>query len=83
MSLFLVLLAAGDGKRLKTKVPKPYYKVKHASLLEHALNAFKSFPQIKKTLIVFNKKHSSIIFLFLIKVNCEHLKNPDVPTDHY
>tara|TARA_Y100000590_G_scaffold435493_1_gene554978 strand:- start:259 stop:1395 length:1137 start_codon:yes stop_codon:yes gene_type:complete len=58
MSLFLVLLAAGDGKRLKTKVPKPYYKVKHASLLEHALNAFKSFPQIKKTLIVFNKKHS-------------------------
>ena len=57
MGLFLVLLAAGDGKRLKSKVPKPYNKVNNKTLLEYALNAFSNCPEIKKTVIVYNKKH--------------------------
>ena len=57
MSLFLVLLAAGDGKRLKSKVPKPYNKVNNKTLLEYALNAFSDCSEIKKTVIVHNKKH--------------------------
>ena len=57
MSLFLVLLAAGDGKRLRSKTPKPYYKVNNKTLLEHSLDAFKKFSEIKKTIIVYNKKH--------------------------
>ena len=57
MSLFLVLLAAGDGKRLKSKVPKPYNKVNNKTLLEYALNAFSDCSEIKKTVIVYNKKH--------------------------
>jgi len=57
MSLFLVLLAAGDGKRLKSKTPKPYYKVNNKTLLEYSLDAFKKFTEIKKTIIVYNKKH--------------------------
>ena len=51
MSLFLVLLAAGDGKRLKSKVPKPYYKVNNKTLLEYALNAFSDCSEIKKIVI--------------------------------
>ena len=47
MSLFLILLAAGEGKRLKTSIPKPYNKINNRTLLEHSLNAFKKCSQIK------------------------------------
>ena len=57
MSLFLVLLAAGDGKRLKSKLPKPYIKVNNKTLLEHSEGAFLNFNEIRKTVVVYNKKH--------------------------
>ena len=55
MSLFLILLAAGDSKRLKSSIPKPYNLVGNKTLLEHSLNAFDDFNEIKKTIIVYNK----------------------------
>ena len=61
MSLFLILLGGGDGKRLKTKLPKPYNKVNNITLLEHSLNAFSNFPEIKKKIVVYNKKHKNYI----------------------
>ena len=57
MSIFLILLAAGESKRLKSIVPKPYITVNNKKLLEHALNSFQDFRAIKKTVIVYNKKH--------------------------
>ena len=57
MSIFLILLAAGESKRLKSSVPKPYITVNNKKLLEHALNSFQDFRAIKKTVIVYNKKH--------------------------
>ena len=48
MSLFLILLAAGDSKRLKSNTPKPYNKVNNKTLLEHSLDAFQNFDKIKK-----------------------------------
>lgn len=57
MSLFLIILAAGDSKRLKSNTPKPFHIVNNMTLLEHSLNAFKDFDEIKKTIIVYNKKH--------------------------
>ena len=57
MSLFLIILAGGEGKRLKSFTPKPYYKVNNKTLLEHSLDSFKNLNKIKKTLIVYNKKH--------------------------
>ena len=68
MSLFLILLAAGDSKRLKSNTPKPYNKVNNKTLLEHSLDAFQNFSKIKKTVIVYNKKHKK----YLNKLN---LKN--------
>ena len=59
MSLFLILLAAGDGKRLKSNTPKPYNIVNNKTVIEHSLDVFKNFNKIKKTIIVFNKKHKS------------------------
>ena len=57
MSLFLILLAAGDSKRLKSNTPKPFQIVNNKTLLEHSLDAFKSFNNINKTVIVYNKNH--------------------------
>ena len=68
MSLFLIILAAGDSKRLKSNTPKPFFMVNNKTLLEHSFGAFKDFNQIKKTIIVYNKKHKK----YLDKLN---LKN--------
>jgi 2-C-methyl-D-erythritol 4-phosphate cytidylyltransferase/2-C-methyl-D-erythritol 2,4-cyclodiphosphate synthase len=61
MSLFLILLAAGDSKRLNLKAPKPYQEVNNIKVLEHALNAFRDIKQIKKTIIVYNNKHKKYL----------------------
>ncbi len=65
MSLFLILLAAGDSKRFKSNAPKPYNKVNGKTLLEHSLNSFVNIKEIKKTLIVYNNKHKK----YLSKLN--------------
>jgi len=57
MSLFLIILAAGDSKRLKSNTPKPFHIVNNMTLLEHSLYVFRDFNEIKKTIIVYNKKH--------------------------
>jgi len=61
MSLFLILLAAGDSKRLKSSTPKPFHIVNNKTLLEHSIYAFKDFHEIKKTIIVCNKKHKKYL----------------------
>ncbi len=68
MSLFLILLAAGDSKRLKSITPKPFLKVNNKTLIEHSINAFKNFNQIKKTIFVYNEKNKKYL-------NKLHLKN--------
>ena len=67
MSLFLILLAAGDSKRLKSNTPKPFHIVNNKTLLEHSLSAFRYFTEIKKTIIVYNKKHKK--YLDKLKLN--------------
>ena len=61
MSIFLILLAAGDSKRLKSSCPKPYQLVNNKTILQHSLNAFDGIKEIKKTLVVYNKKHKKYI----------------------
>jgi len=61
MSIFLILLAAGDSKRFKSNAPKLYNKVNNKTLLEHSLDSFRDFKKIKKTLIVYNKKHKKYL----------------------
>ena len=67
MSIFLILLAAGNSERLKSRVPKPYYKVNNRPLLEYSLNTFRKFNKIKKIIIVYNKKHSKYIKKIKVK----------------
>ena len=67
MKLFLIVLAAGDSKRLKSNIPKPYHLVNNTTLLEHSLNNFKDFKEIKKIIVVYNKKHLKILNKLNIK----------------
>jgi len=61
MSLFLILLAAGDSKRLESTTPKPFHKINNLTLLEHTINAFKNIHEIQKTVVVYNKKHKKYL----------------------
>tara|TARA_Y100000590_G_scaffold127688_1_gene145978 strand:- start:12776 stop:13912 length:1137 start_codon:yes stop_codon:yes gene_type:complete len=61
MSLFLIILAGGEGKRLESRTPKPFVKVNNKTLLEYALEPFKNFKEIKKTVVVYNKKHKKYL----------------------
>ena len=57
MSIFLILLAAGENKRLKSADPKPYIKVNNRTLVEHNIDKIHNIKSIKKIVIVYNKKH--------------------------
>ena len=61
MSLFLILLAAGDSKRLRSNTPKPFHKINNKRLIEHSIASFNEFQEIKKTVIVYNRKHKKFL----------------------
>ena len=61
MSFCLVLLAAGDSKRFGSKIPKPFIKIGEKTLLEYSLIKFGKVKQIKKTVVVINKKHTKFL----------------------
>ncbi len=67
MSLFLILLAAGDSKRFKSSTPKPYHLINKKTVLEHSLEAFKNIREIKKTVIVYNRKHKKYLNNITVK----------------
>ena len=67
MSLFLILLAAGDSKRLKSNIPKPYQAINGRSLIEHSLSAFDKIKEIKKTIIVYKNTHKKYIKKLVLK----------------
>ena len=69
MSLFLILLAAGNNKRLKSSTPKPYIKIYNKTILEHAISSFNDFREIKKIVIVYNKKHKK----YINKINLKNI----------
>ena len=69
MSFCLVLLAAGESKRFSSNTPKPYIKIGEKTLLEYSLVKISKIKEIKKVLIVINKKHKKFI---------KKIKNKDI-----
>ena len=59
MNIYLILLAAGEGKRLKSKKPKPFILVNNKSLIQHSIDKFKNIKEIKKIVVVYNRKHKN------------------------
>ena len=67
--MFLIILAAGKSKRFENTIPKQYTKLGNKTILEHSLDAFSDFQQIKKTILVYNKKHKK----YLKKLNLKNI----------
>ena len=61
MSFSLIILAAGNSHRFKSNIPKPYQKIAGKSLIEININKARKFKQIKKIILVYNKKDSKRI----------------------
>ena len=57
MSFCLVLLAAGNSERFKSQIPKPFVKIGEKTLLDHSLIKLSQIKEIKKIILVLNKKH--------------------------
>ena len=67
MSFCLIILAAGNSNRFRSNVGKPYQKIGGKSLIEINLIKAQKFKQIKKVIIVFNKKDLKRIKLLKLK----------------
>ena len=52
----VVIVAAGKGKRIKSKVPKPFILLNKKPLIFYSLKAFQNHPRIKNIILVTEKK---------------------------
>ena len=59
MSFCLIILAGGNSHRFRSKVGKPYQKLAGKSLIEINVIKARKFKQIKKIILVYNKKDTS------------------------
>ncbi len=59
MSFCLIILAGGNSHRFKSNIGKPYQKIAGKSLIEINVDKARQFKQIKKIIIVYNKKDSN------------------------
>ena len=58
MSFCLIILAGGNSHRFRSNIGKPYQKIGTKSLVEININKARLFKQIKKIVLVYNKKDS-------------------------
>ena len=56
MSFCLIILAGGNSLRFSSNIGKPYQKIAGKSLIEININKARNFTQIKKVVLVYNKK---------------------------
>ena len=70
MSFCLILLAAGSSLRFKSNLAKPYHKIGGKTLIEITLKKIADFKEIKKIIVVYNKKD----LRFLNKIKLENTK---------
>ncbi len=58
MSFCLIILAGGNSHRFRSNIGKPYQKIAGKSLIEINIHKVRKFKQIKKIVLVYNKKDS-------------------------
>ena len=56
MSFYLIILAGGNSSRFRSNIGKPYQKIAGKSLIEINIAKARKFKQIKKIILVYNKK---------------------------
>ena len=70
MSFSFILLAGGNSNRFKSNIPKQYHKIVGKTLIDISIDKIKEFKEIKKIIIVFNRKHKK----YLKKNNFKNIK---------
>ena len=61
MSFSFILLAGGNSNRFKSNIPKQYHKIVGKTLIDISIDKIKEFKEIKKIIIVFNRKHKKYL----------------------
>ncbi len=61
MNNCFIILAAGESKRFKSKIPKPYHLYKGKPLFLHSVDKAVKSNKFKKIVLVINKKHKKFI----------------------
>ena len=67
MSFSLIILAGGNSHRFKSNISKPYQKISSKSLIEISIIKARKFNQIKKIVLVHNKKDKKKVKLLKLK----------------
>ena len=67
MSFCLIILAGGNSHRFKSNIGKSYQKIAGKSLIEIIVNKARQFKQIKKIILVYNKKDLKQVKLLKLK----------------
>ena len=67
MSFSLIILAGGNSHRFKSNTGKPYQKISGKSLIEISIIKARKFKQIKKIVLVHNKKDKKRVKLLKLK----------------
>ena len=70
MGFSFILLAGGQSNRFNSNVPKQYHKIGEKTLIDIAIDKIKEFKEIKKIILVYNKKHKK----YLEKINLKNIK---------
>jgi len=70
MSFCLILLAAGKSNRFNSNIAKPYHKIGGKTLIEISLKKASYFKEIKKVILVHNKKDLK----FIKKIKLQNVK---------
>ena len=61
MSNFFIILAAGNNKRLKSNIPKPYIKINNKELIQYSIDTANNVKNINKIIIVYNNRHKKYL----------------------
>ena len=67
MSFCFIILAAGNSHRFSSNIGKPYQKIAGKSLIEINIDKARQFKQIKKIILVYNKKDSKRVKSLMLK----------------
>ena len=61
MNSCFIILAGGESKRFKSRIPKTYHVYKNKPLILHSIDKAKSYGKFNKIVVVINKKHRTYI----------------------
>ena len=67
MSFCLIILAGGNSHRFRSNIAKPYQKIANKSLIEITVNKARQFKEIKKIILVYNKKDLKRVKILKLK----------------